>query len=53
MKDIGKCFKLIQGLLVIAVYIYEHQEFMNIFLPDKVDERPYVEGKKKKNKKKG
>ena len=54
---------MIQGLLVIALYVYKHQEFMSIFLPDKIVEKEEIKeeqkpeeeskGKKKKNKKKG
>ena len=51
---------MIKGLLVVALYVYKHQEFMEVLLPDKIEqpeeqkqEQEESKGKKKKNKKKG
>ena len=37
---------MIQGLLVIALYVYKHQVFVGIFLPDKI-EAPKVKEEEK------
>lgn len=48
-KEFGKCFKLMQGLVVTTMFTYEHQAFVRMFFPKdpQVEEEQKESGKKK------
>lgn len=58
-KDYIKCFKLLQSMLVITMYIFDHRAYLTTFFPDsekaeevKVEESTEAESNQSKKKKK-